>query len=37
MNKISSKHFILFIVGSALISLKVYPSVFINFGGEIPG
>ncbi|NLL31236.1 MAG: endospore germination permease [Clostridiales bacterium] len=34
MNKISSKHFILFIVGSALISLKVYPSVFINFGGR---
>lgn len=34
MNKISSKHFILFIVGTALISIKTYPSVFISIGGR---
>lgn len=34
MNKISSKHFILFIVGVALISLKTYPSIFINIAGR---
>lgn len=34
MNKISSKHFILFIVGTALISVKTYPSIFISIGGR---
>ncbi|WP_300382495.1 endospore germination permease [Clostridium sp.] len=34
MNRISSKHFILFIVGVSLISLKTYPSIFINIGGR---
>lgn len=34
MNKISSKHYILFILGVAIISLKTYLSVFINIGGR---
>lgn len=34
MKKISSKHFILFIIGATLISLKTYSSIFINFGGR---
>lgn len=34
MNRISSKHFILFIVGVAIISLKTYPSTFINIAGR---
>jgi spore germination protein (amino acid permease) len=34
MNKISSKHFILFVVGVTLISLKAYPSIFISYGGR---
>lgn len=34
MNKISSKHFILFIIGVALISVKTYPSIFIDIGGR---
>lgn len=34
MNKISSKHFILFIIGSALISVKTYPSIFVDIGGR---
>lgn len=34
MNKISSKHYILFILGVTIISLKTYLSVFINKGGR---
>lgn len=34
MNRISSKHFILFIVGVAIISFKTYPSIFINIAGR---
>lgn len=34
MNKISSKHFILFIIGVVIISLKTYPSIFIDIGGR---
>lgn len=34
MNRISSKHFILFIVGVSFISLKTYPSIFINIAGR---
>lgn len=34
MNKLSSKHFILFIIGATLISLKTYPSLFISIGGR---
>lgn len=34
MNKISSKHFIFFIIGVSFISLKSYPSIFINIGGR---
>lgn len=34
MNKISSKHFILFIIGVAFISVKTYPSIFIDIGGR---
>lgn len=34
MNKLSSKHFIFFIIGVAFISLKTYPSIFINLGGR---
>lgn len=34
MNKLSTKHFILFIIGVSFISLKTYPSIFINLGGR---
>lgn len=34
MNKFSSKHLVLFIIGVAFISLKTYPSVFIDIGGR---
>lgn len=34
MDKISSKHFILFILGVSIISIKTYMSVFINIGGR---
>lgn len=34
MNKISSKHFVLFIIGASFISLKTYPSLFIALGGR---
>ncbi len=34
MNKISSKHFILFIIGVSIISIKTYMSVFIDIGGR---
>lgn len=34
MDKISSKHFILFIFGVTYISLKTYPSLFISEGGR---
>lgn len=34
MNKLSAKHFIFFIIGVAFISLKTYPSIFINLGGR---
>ncbi|GAB6168139.1 endospore germination permease [Clostridium carnis] len=34
MNKLSSKHFILFIIGVTFISLKTYPSIFIELGGR---
>lgn len=34
MNKISSKHFILFILGVSIISIKTYMSVFIDIGGR---
>ena len=34
MNKISSKHFILFILGVSIVSLKTYMSIFINIGGR---
>ena len=34
MNKISSKHFILFIIGVSMISIKTYMSVFIDIGGR---
>lgn len=34
MNKISSKHFMLFILGVSIISLKTYSSVFISIGGR---
>ncbi len=34
MNKISSKHFMLFILGVSIISLKTYLSVFISIGGR---
>lgn len=34
MNKISSKHFILFILGTSIVSVKTYLSVFINIGGR---
>lgn len=37
MNKISVKHFIIFIFGVTYISLKTYPSLFIAQGAEIPG
>lgn len=34
MNKISAKHFIIFIFGVTYISLKTYPSLFISQGGR---
>ena len=34
MNKISAKHFILFIFSVTYISLKTYPSLFIKEGGR---
>ena len=34
MNKLSSKHFVLFIIGVTFISIKTYPSLFINIGGR---
>lgn len=34
MNKLSAKHFIFFIIGVAFISLKTYPSIFIDLGGR---
>ncbi|MGL5085728.1 MAG: endospore germination permease [Clostridium sp.] len=34
MNKLSGKHFIFFIIGVAFISLKTYPSIFIDLGGR---
>lgn len=34
MNKLSTKHFIFFIIGVSFISLKTYPSIFINLGGR---
>lgn len=34
MNKISSKHFILFILGVTIVSIKTYMSVFIDIGGR---
>lgn len=34
MNKLSAKHFILFIFGVTYISLKTYPSLFITEGGR---
>lgn len=34
MNKISVKHFIIFIFGVTYISLKTYPSLFIAQGGQ---
>ena len=34
MNKLSSKHFIFFIIGVSFISLKTYPSILINLGGR---
>ena len=34
MNKLSAKHFILFIFGVTYISLKTYPSLFIAEGGR---
>ncbi|MBE6055285.1 MAG: spore gernimation protein [Clostridium sartagoforme] len=34
MNKISSKHFILFILGVSIVSIKTYMSVFIDIGGR---
>ena len=34
MNKISVKHFIIFIFGVTYISLKTYPSLFIAQGGR---
>ncbi|WP_370774082.1 GerAB/ArcD/ProY family transporter [Clostridium sp.] len=34
MNKISAKHFILFVFGVTYISLKTYPSLFIAEGGR---
>lgn len=34
MNKISTKHLMLFFIGVVFISLKTYPSIFINFGGR---
>ena len=34
MNKISTKHFILFILGTAIISCKTYLSIFVDVGGR---
>ena len=34
MNKLSAKHFMFFIIGVSFISLKTYPSIFINLGGR---
>lgn len=34
MNKLSAKHFILFVFGVTYISFKTYPSLFIKEGGR---
>ena len=34
MNKMSAKHFVLFILGAAIISFITYPSLFISIGGR---
>ena len=34
MDKLSTKHFAFFILGSSLIAIKSYSSVFINLGGR---
>ena len=34
MNKISAKHLMLFFIGVMFISIKTYPSLFINYGGR---
>ncbi|VYU32099.1 endospore germination permease [Clostridium tertium] len=34
MNKISTKHFILFILGTSIISCKTYLSIFVDVGGR---
>lgn len=34
MNKISSKHFVLFMIGASIISAKTYLSIFIDIGGR---
>lgn len=34
MNKLSTKHFIFFILGSSLITIKSYSSIFIKLGGR---
>lgn len=34
MNKISTKHLMLFFIGVTFISIKTYPSFFINLGGR---
>lgn len=34
MNKISSKHFVLFMIGTSIISAKSYLSIFIDIGGR---
>lgn len=34
MNKLSAKHFMLFILGVTCISFKTYPSLFISIGGR---
>ena len=34
MNKLSAKHFILFVFGVTYISFKTYPSLFIAEGGR---
>ena len=34
MNKLSSKHFMFFILGSCMIALRTYSSIFVNLGGR---
>ena len=34
MDKLSTKHFTFFILGSSLIAIKSYSSIFINYGGR---